>query len=202
MKKEINERELEQVLTAFQRKCHNPSASDILTWTQRYPHLSEEIISFAASLKDLAAAEKLSVKPDDRMISIAQSYTMNLLHEARSAASAESASSVTFDQILKSSQTNIPDLARSLDVARSVLAALIGGRMKSPIGPRLVEALTKVWSISKEKLDGAAEAALTRPQLGMLKADESAKVNALSYEELIKSSSMSESRKKYWLGED
>ena len=202
MKKERDNLELEQVLAAFYDSCSNPSAADIATWTRKYPQYAEEILARAAMLKDWVATEKLGLKPDARTLSIGQSRTMDLLHKARAAAKTEPVSRVSFDEILKTSQTNIPDLARSLDVARSVLAALVGGRMKAPIGPRLAEALTRTWSISKETLDRAVQDAFAQPRLGMLKANENAKVNALSYEELISSSSMSESRKKYWLGED
>ena len=202
MKKENQNLELDEVLIAFQHACSDPTAANIVEWAKKYPRYTEEIISHAAMLKDFAAAEKLGFKPDARMVSIAQSRTMDLLHKARAAAKSESVLERTFDEILQATGTNIPDLARSLDIARSVLADLVNGRMRLPVGARLADALMQAWKIPIETIQKAAFAALAKPRLGMAKADQNAKVNALSYEELVNASSMSESRKKFWLGED
>ncbi len=202
MKKENKNLELEEVLAAFYEACSDPSAEDIAEWTNKYQQYTDEIISRAALLKDWVATEKLGLKPDGRMLSIGQSRTMDLLHKARAAAKSENVVERTFDEFLQATATNIPNLARLLDIERSLIADLVNGRMKAPVGIRLVNALMGVWKVSRETFDQAVTAALAMPRLGMAKAGQNAKVNALSYEELVKASSMSESRKKYWLGED
>ena len=50
--------------------------------------------------------------------------------------------------------------------------------------------------------NSALQLALTAPKLGIPKADGNATVIPRSYEDLVRSSTMSEARKKYWLGED
>ena len=203
MKRENQNLELEEVLFAFHKACSDPTAVDIANWTKKYPQYSDDILAHAALMKDSAACEKLGIiEPDAKMLSIGQSRTMDLLHKARAAAKAESVGAKTFDEIMKAAGTNIPDLARKLDITRGVLAALVGGRIQVPIGRRLADALTNVLSISIEKFDRAVEAALLRPKLGMLKAEGNAKVNVNTYEELINSSAMSESRKRFWLGKE
>lgn len=202
MKKENENLSLEEVLVAFHEAFTNPSVADIAKWAQDYPQFEQEIISHAAMLKDWEATEKLGFTPDNRLLSIGQSRTMDLLHKARAASKTESVVERTFHELLRDTGTNIPDLARSLGIARSVLSDLVNGRMKLPVGVRLADALMQTWNISKETVQQAALAALSKPRLGMAKADQNAKVNALSYEEIVTASSMSESRKKFWLGED
>jgi hypothetical protein len=49
----------------------------------------------------------------------------------------------------------LPDLARQLDVARSVLADLMSGGMHAPVGRRLVDALTHAPAITEDAFQSA-----------------------------------------------
>jgi|SRR5262245_35825723 len=196
--------ERDEVLFALHKACTNtnPSAAEIAKWVERFPQYADEIRSHVAIIKDWAAREgRQAPEPDEAMISRSESRAMDALHKARTAAAGRPAAQ-TFDQIMAATGTNVPDLARKLNIARVILAALVGGRMLAPVGERLVAALTGCWSISTEAFEFAVQLALTAPKLGIPKADSNAVVIPRSYEDLVRASSMSEDRKKYWLGEE
>lgn len=204
--------ELDEVLFSFHKACENPTAEQIAEWAKRYPQFAEEILSHASLLKDWAAKEKLSaLEPDETMLSRGQSRTLDALYKARAAAKECTAKSIasnvcpapqTFKQIMKKTGTSIPGLAKTFDIARSILSDLFGGRMKGPIGERLQEALTGIWSIPVETLNQAIQSARANPTLGTPRAESTPTIIPRTYEELVRASSMSDPRKRYWLGED
>lgn len=195
------ETERDAILFEMHKTYSNPTATDIEELIKRHPHFADDIRSHAAIIKDWAARQDLPApEPDKAMVSRSQSRMLDALHKARSAATGSQAPARTFEQIMAATGTNIPDLARSLDIGRSVLSALVSGRMLAPVGERLVAALTNCWSITVEQLEAAATLALTTPTLGLLKAGGTPSVIPRSYEELVRASSMSDARKQYWLG--
>jgi hypothetical protein len=93
-------------------------------------------------------------------------------------------------------------LARELNIARSVLADLVSGGMRAPVGKRLVDALTYALAITEDAFQAALQLAVRSPRLGHAKADGTPLIIARSYEEIIKDSSMPPERQRYWLGKD
>jgi hypothetical protein len=187
------------------RECSNPTAEQIVKWIEQYPHLADDIRSHAAIIKDWAAREGLPMlEPSEAMVSRGHSRAMDALHKAQTARSAESAgaNALTFDQIMASCGTDVPQLSRKLHIARGVLSALVSGRMLPPVGERLIAALTSCWSISREVFNDALQSALASPRLGHAKAEGIPSVIPRSYEDLVRASSMTADRKQYWLGED
>jgi hypothetical protein len=108
----------------------------------------------------------------------------------------------SFEQLMNASGTDIPQLARDLDIARTVLAALVAGRMRAPVGKRLVAALMVRLAIAPGEFDAALWLALATPRIGHAKADGTPTVILRSYDDLIRDSSMTDERKQYWLSED
>jgi transcriptional regulator with XRE-family HTH domain len=98
--------------------------------------------------------------------------------------------------------TNLPELARELGIARSVLADLVSGGMRAPVGERLADALMHSLAVTGDALESAVQAALRAPRLGHAKADGTPSLAPRSYAEIIEESAMSPERKRYWLGED
>jgi hypothetical protein len=98
--------------------------------------------------------------------------------------------------------TDVPRLARQLDIARSVLADLVNGGVLAPVGKRLVRALTTALNITIEVFDSALQLALTSPRLGHAKADGAPTIIPRPYEEVIRNSNMAPERKDYWLADD
>lgn len=200
---ENQDTERDAVLFTLHKSCTNPTAAEIDEWVTRYPQYADEIRSHAAIIKDWAARKGLpGADPDPAMVSRSHSRTMDALHKARATSPCSQAAALTFDQIMAASGSNVPDLARMLDINRGVLAALVGGRMLAPVGERLVSALVNCWAITVGTFDTALHLALAAPKLGIPKAASNPTVIPRSYEDLVRASSMSEGRKKYWLGEE
>jgi len=196
--------ERNEVLFAFHQACNDPTAKDIIDWVKRYPQFADDIREHAAILKEWADRDKLSDDElSDTELSRSRSRTLNALYNARSAATQNSPEPVrSFEQMMQANGTDVPKLARELDIARTVLAALVFGRMRAPAGNRLVVALMVTLGITADEFNAALQFASRSPRLGHAKADGLATINALSYEELIRGSNMSDERKQYWLSEE
>ncbi len=197
--------ERDQVLFALHRECNNPTAEQIITWIERYPQFADDIRAHAAIIKDWVAREGRPVlEPSEAMLSRSHSRAMDALYKAQIAPvpAQAGATASTFDQIMASRGTDVPELARKLNIARGVLSALVSGRMLAPVGERLIAALTSTLSISRDLFNGALQSAQAAPRLGHAKADGTPRVIPRSYEDLVRASSMSADRKQYWLGED
>jgi hypothetical protein len=193
--------ERDAVLFALHQESENPTAEQILYWINQYPQFADDIRSHAAIMKDLAAQDGKRVKePSEALLSRSQSRAMDALHKAQARAAA--APAMSFDQILALSKTDIPDLSDKLNIKRGILSALVSGRMLAPVGERLVTALMQCLSIPREVFEGALQLALSTPRLGHAKAEEAPSIIPRSYEYLVRASSMTEERKKYWLGEE
>jgi hypothetical protein len=196
--------ELDEILFAFHQACANPNADEIIAWSSRYPQLAADIRAHAAILKDWAARRNLPAdEPDELMLARARSRALDALYNAEVARRSDaSASPRSFEQMMQARGTDVPQLARDLNIARSVLADLVSGGMRAPAGRRLVDALTYALAITEDAFHAALQAALRAPRLSHAKADETPSIIPRSYEEIIKDSSMSPERQRYWLGED
>lgn len=192
----------DEVLFAFHRECDNPSAEQIVRWVRRYPQFADDIRAHAAILKDWVAQKDQPVDvPSDTMLAQGRSRTLDALYNAQVALkSGQNGSSKSFEQLMAAQGTDVPQLARELDISRSVLAALVGGRMLAPIGKRLVDALTQVLNVTRQEFDDAFR--LATPRIGHAKADNRPTIILRSYEEIIRTSAMSYDRQQYWLGKD
>ncbi len=196
--------ELDEVLFAFHRACANPSADEIIAWTSRYPQFADDIRAHAAILKDWAARRDLPAgEPHELMLTRARSRALDALYNAEVAErSGTNASQRSFEQMMQARGTDVPELARELGIARSVLADLVSGGMRAPAGWRLIDALTYALAVTEDAFQSALQLALRSPRLGHAKADGTPSVVARSYEEIIRDSSMPQERQRYWLGED
>lgn len=193
----------DEVLSAFHSECERPSAADILRWVQKYPQFADDIREHAALSRDMDDAKAATPSADDQaFFARARSHALNALHEARKRASEASAiATSSFDALMSAERTDIPRLAKELNISRGVLAAMMGGRMKAPVGTRLVKEIRRVLNISIDQFDAAFRLALESPQMGHAKATSAATVHRQSYEEIIQDASMSDEQKTYWLSE-
>jgi hypothetical protein len=196
--------ELDEVLFAFHQACANPSADDIVAWTSRYPQFAADIRAHAAILKDWAAHRNLPAdEPSELMLTRARSRALDALYNAEIALRSDASSSgQSFDQIMQARGTDVPQLARDLNIGRSVLADLVSGGMRAPVGKRLAVALMHALAITSDAFESALQAALRAPRLGHAKADRTPSIVPRSYVEIIEDSTMPPDRKRYWLSED
>ncbi len=194
----------DEVLFAFHRDCDHPTVEQIIAWTERYPEFAEDIRAHAAIRLDWAADNDAEYdQPDELMLARGHSRALNAIYIAQVAQQAEAAGeAVTFQQLMAASGTTIPQLARELGIERGILADLVGGRMLAPVGRRLVEGFGRAIQATGQKFERALRSALAQPTLGHAKADRQPTVVARPYADIIRSSSMSDERRAYWLGED
>jgi len=197
--------ERDEVLLAFHQTCDNPTGEQVVEWTKRYPEFADDIRAHAAVRADWASGpDEHDEQPDESMLARGRSHALNLLHNARQeSAPAQNVSEKTWPQAVSTAGFDIPRLARCINIDRMVLAELNAGRMRLPLGRRLADALTDVLGMSVAWLERAVSDLLAGPRrLGHAKADEAPTINTRSYAEVIHASSMSETEKRYWLGED
>jgi transcriptional regulator with XRE-family HTH domain len=211
MSKERNTESRDEVLLAFQQACERPTAAQIIGWCQRFPQFAEDIRDHAAIAWDMAEREALPAPSvDPSMLERGFSQVLHLMHVAESSAVPQASpapaqtaeSAPTFQQLMKARGTDVPKLARELDIERGVLADLLSGRMLPPISNRFVLALTSALNAKAEAFAAALRSALNSPRLGHAKADETPVVVPRSYESIIRDSSMTPERKQYWLDEE
>jgi hypothetical protein len=198
--------ELDTVLFAFHRAFNRPTANQINEWTQRYPDFAKDIREHAEILQEWMVRETESTEdPSESLLARGRSTALNALHDVQMSASAADATAplLTFEHIIAARGTNIPAIARALNIGRDVLSALINGRMRMPAGERLVVAFMSLLSITRDAFCAAHRAALNSPRLGLAKATQLPSDIARSYEEIIRSSSnTAPERQRYYLGDD
>lgn len=203
MTEQPNSAERDNVLFAFQRACPRPTASDVTTWCSRYEEFAEDIIEHAAIMRDLDAQQcDDNEEIDPVLFARGRSNVQHALHKARSRVTVQQTSpDTTFDQLMAAASTSIPQLSTQIGIKRTVLSAMVSGRMRAPVGERLLQPFLNAVNATRAQFDMALEYALANPRLGMAKAGAGATFTPRSYEEIIQTSGMSAEECAYWLGE-
>jgi hypothetical protein len=194
----------DEVLLAFQEECPRPTARELIDWTRRYPQFADDIRAHAAVARDWDARRDPSAEePDEILLARAYSRALNVLYQA-DAARADRGN--RFQDILASRNMNVPALAREVGrdvrISRSVIADLVGGRMRAPVGRRFLDAVCRTLLITHERFYGALDLARTAPRVGLARSDGAPTANVRSYEDAVRASDMSDSEIRYWLDED
>jgi hypothetical protein len=196
--------ERDEVLFAFHQACERPTTEQIIDWVRRYPQFAEDIRAHAAVARDWAARKELPAEePDQSTLERGFSQVLNALYNAEVAASQDtSVTCQSFDQMTAARGTTIPQLARELDLKRSVIADLFNGGMLAPVGQRLVDAIVAKVTITRAAFDAAYSLARDAPRVGHPKADSTPAIVPRRYNDIIRDSGMSQERTRFWLGED
>lgn len=194
----------DEVLFAFHQECARPSSEQIRAWAGRYPQFAEDIRAHAAIAWDWAEECEPSEELEESLIARGYSNALNLIFNAgQSVRQAEmQGSASTFQQMLQSSGKEVYQLARDLDIDRGVLADLFNGWMLGPVCQRLVDEIVASFNVTIDAFDRALKSALQTPRLGHARASKTPMVTPRTCEQIIRTSSMSEGRKRYWLGKD
>jgi hypothetical protein len=200
--------ERDEVLYAFHQSCTSPTVEDIIEWVNKYPQFADDIRTHAAITRDWLAREETSNEEVDQVtLDRAFSRALNIAYEAgqRSSTSNDSTAQ-SFQQLMAACNKDIPAIASEIGVThgmkRSILADLVNGRMRPPIGKRFTAAVMKALSIPIEAFDSAVQMAINAPRIGHAKAVAIQEVKLLSYEEIIKNSALAPEQKDYWLEGD
>jgi hypothetical protein len=205
MSDQIKTADRDEVLFAFHQECDRPSAEQIVAWVNRFPQFAEDIRAHAAVAWDWATqpAER-EVEVDEILSSRAYSQALNIIYsvETSSAPTNDLTPCRTFQQMQQAVNKETYQLARELDVGRSILADLFNGWMRPPIRKRLVDGLLSSLQTSREEFSAALECALRQPRFEHAKAHQTPVVAQRSCDEIIRESNMSQERKRHWLEED
>ncbi len=226
MSKHNTQEKRTDVLYAFQLACEHPTSSDIIEWIKRYPQYADDIREHAEMLLAQHSRSQFEqLEPDEEILAKGRSVAMNAIYEAEQAAerkddkpaamhsseissngtsdvTLEISSKVNFYQLLENVNQSIPKLARKIDIDRHIIAELAAGRMKLPIGDRLLVAIAGVLGHATNTIVAAIRQSLQQPRLGHAKARDRPVIQARPYEEIVTSSTeMSHEQKQYWLEE-
>ncbi len=194
----------DEVLFAFHQQCDRPTAEQIIAWVNRFPQFADDIRAHAAVSWDWALQEKQPTEEaDESLLARAYSQALNIIYnEEHSPASHQEGASQTFQQMLSASKKEVYQLARELDIDRSVLADLFNGWMLPPVCERLANTIATSLRTTIAAFDSAMQFALKNPYVGHAKSANVPIVKPRSCEEIIQDSNMSPERKRYWLGKD
>lgn len=206
-RKQIADRD--EVLFAFHQACIRPTVEDIIEWTERYPQFADDIRAHASVSRDWdARIDFYSEKPSETMLTRAFSRALNALYNAdiEAVSTGNTSASQSFHQILSACGKDVPTLTREIScdigIARSVLADLVNGLIRPPVGTRFLSAVIGALSITSDAFYTALQTALNAPRLGQAKANTTpTTVIARSYEDVIRSSGMTPEQIRYWLDE-
>lgn len=196
----------DEVLFAFHEAFKRPTAAQILEWTTRYPEFADDLRDHAAIARDWAAREDGPViEPGETMLARGHSRVLNAIHNAEATAAAAKTPAepcLSFKDMMGAKAMTVPQLAREVGIPRCVLADLLNGGMRAPVGKKLVNALCPALGVLPPAIFSAQRQALDAPRLGHAKADGTPTIKARTYEEVIRTSGMTPEQVEYWLSEE
>lgn len=202
---EDNQRERDEVLIAFHEECDIPTRADVERWALAHPGFAQDIREHAAvRLAMLADAVEQPIGLDDNMIARGRSRVQAAMFAVEAgdrAVDVAATSGPTLGAMLKSAGISQPELARRLPIERVVVADLFAGRM-GELRPRFSIAISRELGVSVAEFNVAHAHAARAPALGgRAKSVGQPVANQRSFEEIIRSSGMSEEDIAYWLAD-
>jgi len=202
---EDNRQKRDEVLIAFHEECDIPTRADIDRWAGLHPEFARDIREHAAiRLAMLADVIGQPVELDGNMVSRSRSRVQAAMFAAEAgdrAADATTAPVRTLGAMLKSAGLSQQELARRLPMERVIVADLFAGRM-GELRPRFSTAVSHELGVSLAEFNVAHAHAARIPALGgHAKSVGQPAARQRSFEEIIRSSGMSEEEIAYWLAD-
>jgi len=202
---ENNQRERDEVLIAFHEECNIPTRADVERWALAHPGFAQDIREHAAvRLAMLADAVEQPIGLDDNMIARGRSRVQAAMFAAEATDRVDdvtAAAGPSLDGMLKSAGLTQPELARRLPIKRVVVADLFAGRMRD-LRPRFSTAISRELGVSVAEFNVAHAHTARIPALGgRAKSVGQPVANQRTFEEIIRSSGMSEEEIAYWLAD-
>ena len=198
---EDNQQERDEVLIAFHEECDIPTRADVERWTQAHPDFAQDIREHAAvRLAMVADLVEHPAQLDDDMVARGRSRVQAAMFEAE-AGDRATPSGPTLTAMLASAGLTQPELARRLPIKRVVVADLFAGRMRD-VRPRFSTAISRELGVSVVAFNVAHAHAARIPALGgRAKSVGQPVANQRTFEEIIRSSGMSDEEIAYWLAD-
>jgi hypothetical protein len=202
MNESAKREERDAILIAIHQECEKPTTEQIIAWIEQYPDYAEDIRAHAAVSLDWAARETgAEVEVSQSLLDRGFSNALNAFYSAQQRAQTE-ANVKSFQDLAAALNIDVVQMAREMDIARGVLAALFNGLMLPPIRRRLIEHVCRLLAITREVFDSALALVLSQPRFGHAKANAAPTVRARHCDEIIRDSPMTPERQRYWLEED
>ena len=199
---DVRDKERDQVLMAFHQACEKPSVDQILEWINRFPKYADDIRAHAAVARDLATSGNDEAEDvSESVLNAAYSNALNAIYAVQQK-DAQPDAAASFHDIAAARQVDVIEMARAMNIARTVLADLFDGAMLRPIRKRLVDAVCQSLAITVDAFDRALDLALQNPRLGHPKASGAPELKRRTCDEIIANSRMSPDRVRYWLEGD
>jgi hypothetical protein len=191
---------LDEVLFAFHEAYSRPTAEKIIEWVNRYPEFAEDIRAHAAVAREWEADTSMAaVEADESLLATAYSRALNVIFQAQSGANDSGRS---FQEIMAARNVTVPQIARSIDIKRAIVADLVSGRMRGPIKNIFIDAIGGALAITRDMFQLALACALAQPTLGHAKADHTPSIVVRAYEEIIRTcDDLTDDEKRKWLEE-
>lgn len=200
---ENNRQERDEVLIAFHEECDIPTRADVERWVQAHPGFAQDIREHAAvRLAMVADLVEQPAQLDDNMVARGRSRVQAAMFATDRVVEATAAPGPALNAMLKSAGLSQPELARRLPIKRVVVADLFAGRMRD-LRPRFSTAISRELGVSLAEFNVAYAQAARIPALGgRAKSVGQPVANQRTFEEIMRSSGMSEEEIAYWLADD
>jgi hypothetical protein len=162
MNESAKREERDAILIAIHQECEKPTTEQIIAWIEQYPDYAEDIRAHAAVSLDWAARETgAEGEVSQSLLDRGFSNALNAFYSAQQRAQTE-ANVKSFQDLAAALNIDVVQMAREMDIARGVLAALFNGLMLPPIRRRLIEHVCRLLAITREVFDSALALATLR----------------------------------------
>lgn len=187
----------DEILVAFHAACPRPTADDIAAWIGRHPDLADDLRAHAEALLADVQDEHLRPEPSDGLVERTRTTALDALASARARAT-EAKTALQFSDLMASAGTDVPRLARLLDLGRAPLVDLVQGRVVLPAPAALLAALADALRTTVAAVDAATRAAT--PRMGPAKAEGSPSAPRRAFADIVRDDmTMPQASKARWL---
>ncbi len=184
----------ELVASQFTVRCGpRPTPDQVEEWQARHPEHAVVIAEFAEAM--LASPSDGSEVASEAEV---DEGVIDVMMRITSFADADA----SLHDVIAEAGLSVPGLARSLDVARSLLADVASGRVIPPVGTRLSSALAGALKRERRAVEDAIDASFSDASAMHASAEGEPEVTSRTYADAVRASGMTDERKVYWLEED
>jgi len=194
---DVTTRRRDEILVDFHRDCPRPTDEDISVWVERHPDLADDIRVHAEALLAGIQERHLRPEPSEGLLERTRSTALDALEAARTKA-VQSEPVPGLEGLMISAGTDVPRLARVLNLGRAPIVDLVQGRVVLPAPVALLAALADALRTTVAIVDAATRAAT--PRMGPAKADGSPSALRRPFADIVREDpTMPQASKDLWL---
>ena len=190
----------DEILVAFHRDCPRPTSDDIGAWVERHPDLADDVRIHAEALLAGIQDRHLRPEPSAGLIERTRSTSLGALDAARARAAVAAEPVPRFADLMAAAETDIPRLARTVDIGRAPLVDLVQGRVDLPLPAAFLAVLADALRTTVAAIDAAASGAGASPAMGYAKAEGTPTARRRAFVDIVRDDpTMSSEAKARWL---